>query len=43
VGETRSHLYHLLPYSAWPILASFSAFFTVSGLAFYMHKVELGG
>lgn len=39
----RRHLFHILPYSAWPILSSWSAFFLVSGLAFYMHKVQWGG
>jgi cytochrome c oxidase subunit 3 len=39
----RRHLFHILPYSPWPILSSMSAFFVVSGLAFYMHKVNFGG
>lgn len=37
------HLFHILPLSPWPLLSSISAFFLVSGLAFYMHKVAFGG
>jgi len=37
------HLFHILPLSPWPLLSSWAAFFTVSGLAFYMHKVPFGG
>jgi cytochrome c oxidase subunit 3 len=39
----KQHYYHILPLSPWPILSGFSALFMVSGLAFYMHNVELGG
>jgi len=42
MGRKR-HLFHILPLSPWPIVSALSAFFFVSGLAFYMHKVELGG
>lgn len=41
--KLRKHLFHILPYSVWPILSSISAFFVTSGLAFYMHKVAFGG
>lgn len=39
----KRHLFHILPLSPWPILSSWSAFLTVSGNAFYMHKVAFGG
>lgn len=38
-----NHQFHILPLSPWPLLTSFSALFFVSGLAFYMHNVSLGG
>ncbi len=38
-----NHLFHLVDPSPWPILSSFSAFFFLSGLTFYMHRVLLGG
>lgn len=40
--KTR-HLFHLVNLSPWPLLASFSLFTLVSGLAFYMHKIPAGG
>jgi len=39
----RRHLYHILPLNPWPILSALSAFLVLSGVAFYMHKVPLGG
>jgi cytochrome c oxidase subunit 3 len=39
----KKHLFHILPLSPWPILTAVSALFFVSGLAFYMHKVNYGG
>jgi len=36
-------MFHILPASPWPILSGVSALFLVSGLAFYLHKVPLGG
>lgn len=40
---SNRHLFHILPLSPWPLLSSWSAFFLVSGFAFYMHKVSFGG
>lgn len=39
----RRHLFHIVDPSPWPIISAFSAFFLLSGLAFYMHRVALGG
>lgn len=39
----RRHLFHIVDPSPWPILSAFSAFFFLSGLAFYMHRVAWGG
>ena len=39
---SRRHLFHIVNPSPWPILSSFSAFYLVSGLAFYMHNVDFG-
>jgi len=42
-GRFNKHMFHILPASPWPILSGVSALFLVSGLAFYLHKVPLGG
>lgn len=36
------HLFHIVNLSAWPLFTGIGAFHFVSGLAFYMHKVEGG-
>lgn len=38
----RKHLFHIVNASPWPIVTAFSAFFFVTGLAFVMHRIELG-
>ena len=39
----RRHLFHIVDPSPWPIVSAFSAFFFLSGLAFYMHRIMFGG
>jgi heme/copper-type cytochrome/quinol oxidase subunit 3 len=39
----KKHLFHLVNVSPWPILISFSGFIFISGIAFYIHDVPLGG
>jgi len=39
----RRHLFHIVDPSPWPIISAFSAFFLLSGFAFYMHRIEFGG
>lgn len=39
----QKHFFHIIPASPWPLLSSFAALFFASGIAFYAHKVELGG
>lgn len=39
----KRHLFHILDPSPWPIISAFSAFFFLSGLAFYMHRINFGG
>lgn len=41
--NSRRHLFHLVNPSPWPLLISMSAFFFVSGIAFYIHDVSYGG
>lgn len=41
--NSRRHLFHLVNPSPWPLLSAFSAFYFVSGFAFYMHKVPFSG
>ena len=38
----RTHLYHLVEPSPWPIVAAFAAFFLLSGLAFTFHRILYG-
>ena len=39
----KRHLFHILPPSPWPLVSSFGAFFLLSGLCFYMHRIFSGG
>lgn len=41
--SSRRHLFHIVDPSPWPIISAFSSFFLLSGLAFYMHRIMLGG
>lgn len=43
MNSGRKHLFHIVDPSPWPIISSFSAFFLLSGLAFYMHRIMFGG
>ncbi len=43
MNSGRRHLFHIVDPSPWPIVSAFSAFFFLSGLAFYMHRISLGG
>jgi heme/copper-type cytochrome/quinol oxidase subunit 3 len=38
----RKHLFHIVDPSPWPFLTALSAFFFVTGLAFYMHRIDGG-
>lgn len=37
------HLFHLVDRSAWPFISANSAFLFLSGLCFYMHRIQFGG
>ncbi len=39
----KRHLFHLVKPSPWPFMVSISLFLLTSGLAFYMHRISLGG
>ena len=38
----KSHPYHLVNPSAWPILSSFAALFTCFGAVLFMHDYHIG-
>jgi len=39
----RKHLFHIVDPSPWPIITALGAFLLTSGLAFFMHRIQLGG
>jgi len=39
----RKHLFHIVDPSPWPIITALGAFLLTSGLAFSMHRIQLGG
>ena len=41
--DRKRHLFHILEVSPWPLLSAFAAFFFLSGLTFYMHRLHFGG
>jgi cytochrome c oxidase subunit 3 len=43
MNSGRKHLFHIVDPSPWPIITALSAFFMLSGLAFYMHRIAFGG
>lgn len=43
MDNEHRHLYHIVNISVWPIFSAFSAFFLLSGLSFYMHRIQFGG
>jgi len=43
MSANRRHLFHIVDPSPWPIISALSAFFLLSGLAFYMHRIMFGG
>jgi hypothetical protein len=38
----KKHLYHIPEVSPWPLCVAIGAFFFVSGLAFFVHRVFFG-
>jgi cytochrome c oxidase subunit 3 len=42
MNSGRRHLFHIVDPSPWPIISAFSAFFLLSGLAFYVHRIIFG-
>lgn len=38
----RRHFFHIVVPSVWPISTAYSAFFFLSGMCFYMHRIFLG-
>lgn len=43
MNSGRRHLFHIVDASPWPLISAFSAFFMLSGMAFYMHRISFGG
>lgn len=41
--NNRKHLFHILDFSPWPLVAALGGFFLLSGLTFYMHRIYFGG
>jgi len=40
--KSQQHLFHMVDRSPWPFFSAIGSFFFVSGLAFYMHRIEGG-
>ena len=38
----KLHLFHLVKNSVWPLFTALGGFFLVSGLGFYMHRINFG-
>ena len=38
----RSHLYHMVDPSPWPLVSALAGFFLLSGLGFIFHRIAYG-